>query len=78
VSHRTAHPRPAVPAASERAVAQLIVGLLLAITTPFLAPTALGALWVGVALARGGHRAHAAIVLVATAAAVAVVIASLL
>ena len=65
------------PSESERATALLIVGLLLAITTPFLAPTALGALWIGVTLARAGQRARAALVLVATAAALAVTVAAI-
>jgi hypothetical protein len=76
MSHQTAHPRPDLPSASERAMARLIVGLLLAITTPFLAPTALGAVWVAVALARSGYRAHAAAVFFVTAGALAVVAAS--
>ena len=76
MSHHATHPRPDMPSASERAMARLIVGLLLALTTPFLAPTALGALWVGVSLARGGHRVHAGAVFLVTAAALAVVAAS--
>jgi hypothetical protein len=58
-------------------MAQLIVGLLLAITTPFLPPTALGALYVGVSLARGGHRLHASLVFVVTATVLAIVIAGI-
>jgi hypothetical protein len=77
MSHQTAHSRPTTPTASERARARLIVGLLLAITTPFLAPSALGAVWIGVSLARGGHRVHAGAVFLATAAALAVVASSL-
>ncbi|MGH2978134.1 MAG: hypothetical protein ACRDLQ_00675 [Solirubrobacterales bacterium] len=69
--------QPQAPSASARATAQLIVGLLLAITTPFLPPTALGALWVGVSLARGGHRVHAGLVFLVTAAVIAIVIAGL-
>jgi hypothetical protein len=75
MSQRTA--QPGAPSASERATAQLIVGLLLAITTPFLPPTALGALWVGVSLARGGHRVHAGLVFLVTAAVLAIVVAGL-
>jgi hypothetical protein len=63
------------PTASERATAMLIVGLLLAVTTPVLAPTAAGAVWIGVSLARGGHRLYAAAVLVATAAGIALLLA---
>jgi hypothetical protein len=59
MSHHTARSPASTPSASEQALARLIVGLLLAITTPFLAPTALGALWMGTTLARGGHRVHA-------------------
>ena len=58
-------------------MALLIVGLLLAITTPFLLPTALGAVWAGAALARGGHRLHAALVFVVTAAVLAIVVAGI-
>ena len=75
MSRERAHPQ--APSASERATAQLIVGLLLAITTPFLPPAALGALWVGGLLARGGHRLHAALVFIVTAAVVAIVVAGI-
>jgi sulfite exporter TauE/SafE len=67
----------AAPSAAEKAMAQLIVGLLLAITTPFLLPTGLVAIWVGVSLARHGHRAHAAIVLVVAVGVLAAVIAGI-
>ena len=66
------------PTAAERATARLIAGLLLALATPFLAPAGLVALWVGVSLARAGHRRHAAAVLVAAAVALAVVVAQAL
>jgi hypothetical protein len=75
MSPQTAHSR--TPSQSERATARLIVGLLLAVTTPFLVPTALGALWAGASLARDGHRVHAAAVLCATAAGLAAVVATL-
>ena len=65
------------PSESERATALMIVGLLLAITTPFLLPTALGALFVGGMLARAGRRPYAALVLVATAAALALTLVAL-
>ena len=51
------------PSESERATALLIVGLLLAVTTPFLVPAAVGALVVGGMLARAGRRLYAALVL---------------
>ena len=65
------------PSESERATALLIVGLLLAITTPFLVPTALGALLVGGMLARAGRRRYAALVLGTTAAALALTLVAL-
>jgi hypothetical protein len=64
------------PSGSERATALLIVGLLLAITAPFLVPTALGALWAGVTLVRAGRLRHAALVFAVTAAALAIVVAA--
>jgi len=66
---------PEAPSAAERGAARLILGLLLAVTTPFLAPAGLGALWVGVSLLRAGHRLYGALVLVTAAAAAALVVA---
>ena len=63
------------PSESERATALLIVGLLLAITTPFLVPTALGALFVGGMFVRAGRFPYAALVLGTTAAALAATVA---
>ena len=68
--------RTHAPSDSERATALLIVGLVLAITTPFLVPTALGALWIGAALVRAGRPRHAALVFAATGAALAIVVAA--
>ena len=66
------------PTEAERATAYLIVGLLLAITTPFLVPAGIGALWIGVSLARAGHRRHGAAVLLVAAIALAVVVVQIL
>jgi hypothetical protein len=62
---------------AERATALTIVGLLLAITTPFLLPTALGALFVSGMLARAGRWPYAVLVLGTTAIALAVTVAAL-
>jgi hypothetical protein len=69
--------RQHAPSASERATAQLIVGLLLAITTPFLLPAGAVALWVGWSLLRAGHRRHGVVVMLVAAVALAAVVAGL-
>jgi hypothetical protein len=66
------------PTEAERATSYLIVGLLLAITTPFLVPAGIGALWIGVSLARAGHRWRAAAVLGVAAVALAIVVVQIL
>ena len=62
------------PSDSERATALLILGLLLAVTTPFLVPTAAGALLVSGMLARARRWPYALFVLVTTAAALALTV----
>ena len=66
------------PTEAERATSYLIVGLLLAITTPFLVPAGIGALWIGVSLVRAGHRRHGAAVLLVAVVALAVVVVQIL
>jgi hypothetical protein len=66
------------PTEAERATSYLIVGLLLAITTPFLVPAGIGALWIGVSLARAGHGWRAAAVLGVAAVALAIVVVQIL
>jgi hypothetical protein len=66
------------PSEAERATSYLIVGLLLAITTPFLVPAGIGAVWIGVSLVRAGHRWHGAAVLAVAAVALGVVVAGIL
>ena len=55
-------------------MARLILGLLLAVTTPFLTPAGLAAVWVGVSLVRAGHRLYGGLVLLTAAAAAVLVI----
>ena len=66
------------PSEAERATSYLIVGLLLAITTPFLVPAGIGAVWIGVSLARAGHRWHGVAVLAVAAIALTVVVVEVL
>ena len=71
------HAATHAPSEREKAMAQLIVGLLLAITTPFLLPAGLVAIGIGVSLARRGHRLQGATVLIVAAGVLAVVIAGI-
>ncbi|HZO58625.1 MAG TPA: hypothetical protein VFB51_02940 [Solirubrobacterales bacterium] len=51
------------PGERERAIGLLVIGLVLALATPFLLPTGLGAIVVSVMLVRRGYNNFALIVL---------------